>query len=144
MTRIELKDTMIDVITKMSGGNPGALTVCMKILERGAQIDPDDAMGGLGALLSLDTCGIYESRIWMFYKDVCGEDLAKMLAIERSCQLGFISRNTLNHAIDNRGAGIDVDGLVRQVKDRLPAFTIDVDEEEYDEEYAPGLPEPED
>jgi agmatine/peptidylarginine deiminase len=128
MTRIELTDTTIDVITKMSGGNPGALTVCMEILEHGAAIDPDAAMGGLGALLSLDTCGIYEHRIWMLYKDACGENLSKMLAIERACQLGFITRDELNHAIDNRGNGIDVDDLVLQVKERLPAFVIVPDE----------------
>lgn len=86
-TRIEGIDTMFDVVRKMSGGNPGALTVCMDILEQGETIDPDGAMGGLGVLLSLDTLGVYEHRIWMFYKDVCSEDLPTMLAVDRACQL---------------------------------------------------------
>lgn len=123
-TRIELNDTPTDVITKMSGGNPGALTVCMDILTRGEKIDPDGAFGGLGALLSLDTHGIYEHRIWMFYKDVCGEDLPTMIAVVRACQLGILNVNTLNTAIDNYGRGIDIHETVRQVKDRLPAFNI--------------------
>lgn len=121
-TRIEGTDSMLDVVKKMSGGNPGASTVCMDILEQGETIDPDGAMGGFGAILSLDSHGVYEHRIWMLYKDVCGEDLPTMLAVDRSCQLGFINGETLNHAIDNRGDGIDVVDLMRQVKDRLPAF----------------------
>jgi hypothetical protein len=118
---------MLEVITKMSGGNPGALSVCMDILDHGEQIDPDGALGGFGALLSLDTHEIYDHRIWMFYKDVCGEHLPKMLAVLRSCQLGFVTNGDLNHAIDSYGNGIDINDLVRQVIERLPAFNIEED-----------------
>ena len=124
-TRIELTDTPSDVVMKMSEGNPGAMTVCMNILDGGEKIDPDGALGGLGAILMLDTLGIYSSRIWMLYKDVCGENLSTMLAIERAWQFGFVDSVRLNHAIDNRGRGIDIEDLVRQVKDRLPAFGVD-------------------
>ena len=127
-TRIEGTDTMQSAIMKMSGGNPGAMTVCMDIHERAADIDPDAAMGALATLLSLDSHGVYEHRIWMLYKDVCGEDLPTMMAINRACQLGIISNDVLDHAIDNRGDGIDVSDLVRQVKIRLPAFVIDIAE----------------
>jgi len=125
MTRIELKNTMFEAVANMSGGNPGALTVCMDILDQGSQIDPDSAMGGFGALLSLDTHEIYEHRIWMFYKDVCGENLSKMLAVLRSCQLGFVNNGDLNNAIDNYGHGIDIDDLIEQVRERLPEFNIE-------------------
>ena len=129
-TRIEGTDTEMGVVIKMAGGNPGALTVCSDILQRGGDTDPDDAFGGLGALLSLDMHEIYEHRIWMFYKDVCGEDLPTMLAVNRACQLCFVDKNTLNTAIDERGRGIDVHDLLRQVKERLPAFNIELIQEE--------------
>ena len=128
MTRIELTDTIVDTVTKMSGGNPGALTVCMEILEHGALIDPDNVLGEVGILMSLDMNGIYEERIWMFYKDVCHGDLPMMIAVNRACQLGIVARGVLNHAIDNYGDGIDVDDLIRQVEERLPAFVIVPDE----------------
>ena len=121
-TRGELTDTVPDVVLKMTGGNPGALRVCMEVMQEGEKIDPDSALGGLGTLLTLDTCKIYEHRIWMLYKDVCSEDLVKMFAVMRSWQLGFLSQDKLDHAIDNYGDGIDVDELEQQVRARLPAF----------------------
>lgn len=120
--RIELHDTPISVVTKMSEGNPGALTVCLQMLKDGAKIDPDGFMGGLGSILLMDTFGIYGSRIWMLFKDVCKQDIVKMLACLRACQMGFISQEVLNSAIDNYGKGLDVEGCLHQVKERLPAF----------------------
>ena len=78
--RIKATDTARDVFLKLSeetpnGGafNPGGLNVCMQIMEKGAKIDPDCPFPLL-ALLSFDTLGIYGSRIWMLYKDVCKQD----------------------------------------------------------------------
>ncbi len=119
--RITLDMSIVDVFHAISEGNPGALRVCMELFERAASIDPDSVMGGLGALLNLDSRGIYGSRVWMFYKNVCGCDPAKLLALLRAVQLGLgLTDAALNHAIDNRGDGIDVDALVAAVKARLP------------------------
>ena len=120
--RIQLTDSTMDVCMKMSEGNPGALTVIMSLMRDAQKIDPDNWMPGLGEVLSLDSLGIYGSKIWMLYKDVCGEDLVKMCAVMRSWQLGITSQQSLIHAIDNRGDGLDVDDLLKQVKTRLPAF----------------------
>lgn len=122
MTRIDLNDTMQSAVIKMAEGNPGALRVCMELLTKGAQIDPDDWAGGFGNLLSLDTLAAYGPRIWMLYKNVCGQDLVKTIAMLRAWQLGFTTRESLNYAIDNRGADLDVDALLAQVKERLPNF----------------------
>jgi len=120
--RIQLTDSTMDVAMKMSEGNPGALTVIMSLLRDAAKIDPDNWMPGLGEVLSLDSMGIYGSKIWMLYKDVCGEDLVKMCAVMRARQLGIVPLESIIHAIDNMGDGIDVDDLLKQVKERLPAF----------------------
>lgn len=48
-TKLQLSDSVHDILYKMSEGNPGALTVCLKILKEGETIDPD-ALGGIGAL----------------------------------------------------------------------------------------------
>lgn len=123
-TRIEGTDTMTEVVTKMAGGNPDALTVCVNILERGGEIYHDGALGGLDALLSLDILEIYEHRIWMLYKDVCDENLPTMLAVIRACRIGILDVNALNTAIDNCGRGIDLHEIVRQVEDHMSAFNI--------------------
>ncbi len=120
--RIKGTDSMMNVVMKMSEENSGAITVCMEILEKTKEIDPDCAFEGLGTMLSLDTYNIYGSRIWMLYKDVCKQDIVKTIAMLRACQLGILSRDSLNYAIDNYGKGIDVDSLYKQVKEQLPNF----------------------
>jgi hypothetical protein len=120
--KIKLDDSMQVVMLKMSEGNIGALTVIMQLLSDAGSIDPDNFMPGLGEVLSLDTIGIYGSKIWMLYKDVCHENMTNLCAVLRACQLGFIDRDSMLHAIDNMGEGLDVPGLLVKVKERLPNF----------------------
>lgn len=129
-TKLKLDDTVQDMVIKISEGNPGALTVCLDILKKGKSIDPDGFDSGIGSLLLFDSLSLYGSQIWMLYKDVCGEDLTKTVAMLRAWQLGFISEDNLKHAINNYGNGIDKDGLYKQVKDRLPNFALDIKSEE--------------
>ena len=122
MTRISLTDTTHNVLISMAEGNPGALSVCLQLFQDAPRIDPDNKLAGLGYLLNLDTLGIYGPRIWMLYKDVCGQDLTKTCAILRAWQLGNIRQSEILHAIDNYGDGIDVDLVLEVVQVTLPAF----------------------
>lgn len=123
--RIKLDMSIEDVIVAMSGGNAGSLTACMELLSWGEEMDPDSFCGGLNNLLMLDMLGIYEERIYMLWNDVCERDVGKTIAVLRAHQLGQIAgvdTETLNHAIDNRGAGIDLEAIMEAVKSRLPNF----------------------
>lgn len=122
MARIKLTDTGLSAAMKMSGGNPGAMTVIMRCLRDAEAIDPDSFMGGMGVILALDTHGIYGADIWMLYKDVCAEDLRVMCALLRAVQLGFLPEPQLNAAIQNYGEGLDIPALVARVEKFLPAF----------------------
>lgn len=127
-TRIQLDMSIKDAVIAMSNGNPGALSVCMQILEQGSIIDPQDAFGGFGALMQLDMLGIYDERIWMFYKDVCAQHLGKMLAVIRANQSGQVveaNKDSIAHAIDNYGDGLDVEAVVEALKQKLPTFCVD-------------------
>ena len=73
-TRLTLDDTVMTSIMKLAEGNPGAMRVCSEIMKNGEKIDPQ-GMGGFGSLLSIDSLGIYGSRIWLLYKDICRENL---------------------------------------------------------------------
>ena len=106
MTRIRTGDSIKDVIVNMSEGNMGALCLITSLLTYGGEIDISNMLGGMGNLLTLDLNGIYGSRIWMLFEDVCNEDLVKMVVVIRAVQLGIIPIDVLNHAIDNRGDGI--------------------------------------
>lgn len=125
--RITANMTVQQMIIVMCEGNPGAMNVLINITKQGGQIDTDDAFQGLGTIMTMDMLGIYGHRIWGLYKEVCGKDLAKTIAMTRAYQLGQLANVTeeaLNHAIDNRGAGIDVNAAVAAVKERLPNFNI--------------------
>lgn len=129
-TRIELDDTIVDVATKMGEGNPGALRVLADIYKESGAIDPQNALGGFGVILSLDSLGIYGPRIWMLYKDVCHESLLLMLAVLRANGFGYLSAEALNHGIDNRGDGIETGALLAQVQEQLTDFAYPVSSEE--------------
>lgn len=125
MSKIQLTDTTIDVVSKMSEGNPGAMTALMEILSKGEKIDPD-GMGGLGPILMLDTLEIYGTDIYVFFSDLCNRDVAKTIAVIRAVQFGFFSGETLASACsfqDYSGREmVPVDELYEKVKERLPNF----------------------
>lgn len=125
--RIKLTDNTMTVIMKMSEGNPGAMNVLMQLLsEQSKTIDPDNMLGGLGVVLSLDSIGIYGTDIYVLNSDLCDRNLAKMLAVLRACQLGLFSRDVLKdacHRQDYSGRNlVPVDDLYLKVKERLPNF----------------------
>ena len=120
--RIDFKDSVMEAVLKIAEGNPGALRVCMELYQHTGNIDPDSAFGGLGSILALDSLGIYGSKIWMLYKDVCKEDLVSMVIVLRSEQLGFITENQIAHAIENYGSGLDIEDLYKKVTGQLTKF----------------------
>jgi len=123
----DLNMSVMEVMVKMSGGNPGAARVCVDLMESHGKIDPGSLMDGLGALLMLDTLDIYDHRIWQFYKDVCKEDIGVMCAVMRAYQLGQLegcTEKAINHAIDNRGQGLDLNKVVGAVQRKLPKFNV--------------------
>ena len=125
--RINLDMSVRDMIKAMSGDSAGASMVCWIILLKGGKVDPDST-GGLSILIMLDALHIYEERIYMLWRDVCGQHIGKTIAVLRAHQLGLagVNTKTLNHAIDNRGADIDLDAVMKAVKNHLPNFNPEV------------------
>lgn len=120
--KLELTDTLQDVCVKMSEGNPGALSVLVTLTKHGGKIDTivgDD--GILIAVMHLDTLGVYGSNLWVLWKDVCQQNLGNLLVVIRGFQLGFLTRDQVHHAIQNRGDGIDLADTRAKVQDRLGA-----------------------
>lgn len=66
--KIELTDNVMDVVVKMSEGNPGGLSVLTEILKK----EPTD---GFFTILTLDDMNIRGTQIWIGYKDHCNSDL---------------------------------------------------------------------
>jgi len=91
MSRITLDDNVMSMIVKMSDGNPGALTAMIEIINKHASIDPQAIMGGIGAIMILDTWEIYGTDIYILFNDKCDRDARKMLMLMRATQLGNFS-----------------------------------------------------
>jgi hypothetical protein len=123
--RIDIAKSMLEIMMAMGEGNPGAIQVLCKLIEQAPTIDPDSALGSLGPLCMLDNLDIYGSRIWMLYKDVCGQDINKMMAVLRACQMGFTSDRYINAAIDGDRARLDIPALLAQLKKSLPKFQVE-------------------
>ena len=116
-----LNMSFADIAVKLSEGNPGALSVIVKLAQRATEIDPASALGPIGPLFGLDNLACYGSRIWMLYKDVCREDLVKMMAVLRAVQFGFVSDEAVTRAIDG-DVSFNPAGLLDMVRERLPDF----------------------
>lgn len=69
--RINLEMSSMDMVLKMAGGNPEAMSVCSQLLE-------PDITEGITLLRKLDEMELYGSYIWLAYKDVCGSDIEKL------------------------------------------------------------------
>ena len=106
-SRINLSDTFMTAMMKMSDGNPGAITALMALSTAKPTVDPESAMGPYAPLLSLDTHQIYGSAIWILYKDVCKQDARTMLMLLRAVQLGLYQEYQLQRlSQDYPGAAI--------------------------------------
>lgn len=122
--RLKLEMTMLQSMVAFAEGNPGAANVLARIVKEAIAIDPDDVFQGLGAIASLDNLDCYGCRIWMFYNDVCGQDLPTMIGVMRASQLGFTTDGAINRAIDGDKSALEIPDLLAKVKERLPAFAF--------------------
>lgn len=127
--RIDLNDSTVDIVMKMSDGNLGAINVLMQLLSQATNdIDPDNLLRGFGAILQLDSIGIYGTDIYILNNDICGRELPKMLAVLRATQLGLFSRDILKdacHRQDRSGRNlVPVEELYLKVKEQLPNFDV--------------------
>jgi len=65
--RIQLNDSPIEALVKMSDGNPGAANVLGGFLQR-------QGIVGIIHICKLDDLKIYGSKIWLLWKDLLGCD----------------------------------------------------------------------
>lgn len=93
--RLTPGDSALTAAQKMSEGNPGALQVFMGFLE-----EPD----GLSYILTLDTIGIYGSKLYMLWNDCCGRDLNKVKRVLQGYTARALSgEEILSHISDGWG-----------------------------------------
>lgn len=121
--RIELHDTPMSAIAKLSEGNPGAVTVLVDLFKTTPSLDPDAAFGGVAPLFTLDTMGIYGSKIWVLFKDCCGSSILGLQTVLRAYQLGILRRYEIDEAMRDYTA-LDTTSLLASVQKELPRFGV--------------------
>jgi hypothetical protein len=119
--RIKLTDTSLEMFTKMSEGNPGAVTVLCEMFKQTKDIDPQAFLGGIHYILILDDFEIYGSRIWKLYKDVCDQSIEGVITVLRGWQLGLISKAEILTSI-TISQPCDVAPLAAKVRAQVPTF----------------------
>lgn len=132
MTKNKIKMDMsgVQCMTALSEGNIGAVNVLTRIARDAAKHDPQSAFGALGVFMDLDELGLYGSLIWQLYKDVCGQNIGKMIAVLRAWQLGYLSETVLLDHVGNderRGKPFEnFNAILTYVKNELPEFKFEV------------------
>ena len=112
MCRLSLMDSGIDIISKMSEGNPGSIQAIIEILKEHDAIDPQAFMGGVGAIMMLDTWEIYGTDIYVLWADKCRRDTRKMLMLMRATQLGLYPQSDLQALASDQTSELLLDDKV--------------------------------
>lgn len=93
MSKIQLTDTIMDIMVKMSEGNPGALTCLMEMIKKKDWY--------IIMILHLDTLELYGSKLYMLWNDCCDRDLVKMELVLRNNQMGKLSKEDIHRNLDS-------------------------------------------
>ena len=124
--RLELTDSPLDMIMKMMDGNPGAMGALTEMVQTGQSIDPDAWHSAFAHIFGLDSAGIYGTDIYVLWSDICGRNMAKMIAVLRAKQMGHLAESVLKDACSRQDRSgktmVDADALYAIVKAELPNF----------------------
>ncbi len=107
MTRLnsmEMLGNPKEALIALADGNPGAITAMIGLMEASPKVDPQDAFGAMGPLISLDELAIYGTDVWVLFKDVCGQDTTCTLAVLRAHQLGILTSKEIKEALTQGGS----------------------------------------
>lgn len=89
MSRLKMTDSTMDIVIKMSDGNPGAMSTVMELLQ---EVNKD--IRNIGVILFLDSpLELYGSQLYQLWNDCCGRDIQKVIKIVNLCAKGEITKD---------------------------------------------------
>lgn len=100
-----------DLLTPISEGNPGALTVLLNIT---TSYDIEETKKIISVLQSANITG---SLIWCLYKDVCHEDLEVTIKLIHAADQNILTLEELKTASQNYGRNIDVLDILSKMEE---------------------------
>ena len=128
------RDALISRLGEMSKGNPGAISVLIQIVNHADNIcpmdDPDDVPPYIKILISMDVLEIYGSKIWLLFKDICGQDLPMMVALlmSMSYDISVLPSSIILDALEGK-LQINLDKVKSAILEKLPKFNFNYGKE---------------
>ena len=120
MLKITLLDTVLEMLVKMSEGNPGAYKALDQLFQEAPNIDPQD-MAGVGMIMHLDSISIYGAEVYILWNDVCQRDARKFRLLLRASQLGLVDYDTMVDLAEGNGV-VDWDAIDEGVCSVITGF----------------------
>lgn len=108
MSKINVGDTVATMAIKMGEGNPGGLSVVIRLINHKGKSGSD----GMLHLLLLDVLEIYGSKLWMLYKDCCGEDFDVLIKTILSFDIKVLTKEQIHEHIKGGKPFNAVGGIV--------------------------------
>lgn len=96
MPRLELNDSLYDIVSKMGDGNPGAMDAVMQIMVYPGFFQVE----GLMYLVNCDEMDIRGTHLYYLWNDSCDRDPKQFELVMRNKQMGHISAETIREATD--------------------------------------------
>lgn len=101
--RLQLHDSMMEIVTKMSEGNPGAMAFIMDVISA-------DQLDIVYVIMPLDTLGIYGSKLYMLWNDACDRDIEKVKKVIDAWRISELTKEEIHENL-NRGRALPFKGL---------------------------------
>ena len=92
-TRIKMEDNMLSALTKMSEGNPGAMTALASLMKHPELVKPADPFM---VILGLDSLHLYGSELYDFFIYCCENSIKNFRLVSLNRSFGNLSENTVH------------------------------------------------
>ena len=123
------KDNALIAILKMSKGNIGAAEALIHLVSpEGESIGSEALFTPWDMLLLIDKLRIFDTDLYVLYKDICEKDLASFMAVIISTQIGILEADVLKDACSRQDYSgrelVDAETIYYKVKERLSFFDL--------------------
>lgn len=102
MGKIQLTDDTMEILYKMSEGNPGAISILTKLLSKETTQELVDSI--INVILPLDTLGVYGSKLYMLWVDACDNNTDKVKKVIELWRNGKLTKEEIHENLNQNYA----------------------------------------
>lgn len=98
MSKLQLTDSTIEILDKMSEGNPGAISILTTLLFKETTEELVDSV--MHIILPLDTLGVYGSKLYMLWTDACDKNTDKVKKVIELWRTGKLTKEEIHENLN--------------------------------------------